>query len=204
MSMANNSFLSSSSEQSDSSSVDLLFNSDHDDNEFSQPRQQQQAHWAAIDIVSDDNNEGSNIESLIPIEVSWQYLSNLPYRHIVLYDDVDWGSTASPVSDAYGLTDDGGKGVMPMMMTPGAGAEDSGGRDKGTLAFVPPQTISAMKFTSPHLFQNNSNSSPRDIWRSQPTIVFHRAGYLAKFLRKTSTLSYVWYLEKYPEKYVAA
>jgi len=93
---------------------------------------------------------------------------------------------------------------MPIMMTPGAGAEDSGGGDKGTLAFIPPQTISAMKSTSPHLFQNNSKSSPRDIRTSQPTIVFHHAGYLAKFLRKTSNLTYVWYLEKYPEKYVAA
>jgi len=34
--MANNSFLSSPSEQSDASSVDFLFNSDHDDNEFIQ------------------------------------------------------------------------------------------------------------------------------------------------------------------------
>jgi len=94
--------------------------------------------------------------------------------------------------------------VIPIMMTPGAGVEDSGGRDKGTLAFVPPQTISALKSTSPHLFQNNSKSSPRDIRKSQPTIVFHRAGYLANILRKISTLSYVWYLEKHPEKYVVA
>ena len=204
MSMVSNSFLSSSSERSDASSVDLLFDSDHNDNDLVQPRQQQQAHRAAIDIVSDDNNEGSNVELLIPIEASWQYLSNLPFWRIVLYDNVDWRSTPSPASDAYGLTDDGGKGVMPMMMNPGAGAEDSCGGDKGTLVFVPPQTISAMKSTSPHLFQNNSNSSPCDIRRSQPTIFFHHAGYLVTFLRKTSTLLYVWYLNKYPENYVAA
>jgi len=97
------------------------------------------------------------------------------------------------------VTNGVGKGVTPMMMTPGAGAEDSDGQDKGTLAFVPPQTISAMKSTSLHLFQNKSNSSPRDIRRSQPTIVFRHAGCFAKFLHKNSTLSYVWYLEKYPE-----
>jgi len=33
-----------------------------------------------------------------------------------------------------------------------------------------------------------------------PTIVLRRAGYLAKFLRKISTLAYVWYINKYPEK----
>jgi len=71
MSMANNSFLSSSSDRSDASSVDLLLDSDHENNEFIQPRKQQQAHRAAIDIVSDDNNEGSNVELLIPIEASW-------------------------------------------------------------------------------------------------------------------------------------
>ena len=118
MSIANNLFLSLSSERSDASSVDLLFDSDHDNNEFVQPRQQQQAHRAAIDIVSDDNNEGSNVELLIPIEASWQYLSNLPFWRIVLYDNVDWRSTPSPASDAYGLTNDGGKGVMPIIMTP--------------------------------------------------------------------------------------
>jgi len=189
--MANNPFLLSSSERSDVSSIDFLFDSDHDNNEFVQPRKYQQAHRAAISIVSDDNDEGSNVESLIPIEASWQYLGDLPYWRIVLYDNVNWGATASPVSDTYNLTDGGSKGLTPMMMTSRAGAEDSGGRDKGTLAFVPPQTISAMTSTSPHLFQNNINSSPRNIRRSQPNIVFRHVGYLAKCIRKTSTLLYV-------------
>ena len=66
----NNPFLSLSSEKSDASSINLLFDSDHNDNDFFQTRQQQQVHRAAIDILLDDNDEGSNVESLIPIEAS--------------------------------------------------------------------------------------------------------------------------------------
>jgi len=61
-----------------------------------------------------------------------------PVPKIVLYNKVNWRFTASPASKAYSLTDGVGEGVTPMMMSPGSGAEDSGGGYKGTLVFVPP------------------------------------------------------------------
>lgn len=82
----------------------------------------------------DDDDLGSDA----PVEASWQFLGDLPYRRVKLYDDVRWGqkiplgaTSAAEVGDGNGF--EGGDDASPL---------DLGGFG---LAAFPPQYLSAMK-----------------------------------------------------------
>jgi len=126
------------------STDDSLFemgNDDIDDDELRHPHLKQNG---------DKNNrvgEGEGEASTTPVEASWQFLGDLPYRRIVLYDSVNWGSTTPITSEENNLISNYKKSKTT--------DDDEKVVSQGMLSCVPPEAMAVMKSSS-HF------SNPRD------------------------------------------
>jgi len=47
----------------------------------------------AVEYNDDEYDDDDDLKDDAPVEDSWQYLGELPYRRIVIYDKVQWGTT---------------------------------------------------------------------------------------------------------------
>jgi len=124
---------------------------DDDDGSSSDGHESEQSYY-----LSDDNNDDETTigtkgvtanreeKENLPVESTWQYLGDLPYRRVLLYDGIIWGrSAASSAEDSS----PGGSSHRANVVK--LSAQSSGEKKRLGLACLPPQAQTNIK--SSHL-----------------------------------------------------